>query len=674
MIKSYWLRLFLFALGGAVIAMGASLLAKPKYEALVDILIDQKPLTASIPLTNADASVSDMLDFNRPRSLTTQLQQLTSYGIVSEAARRVALQSNSPDPMTTPDSPIYPPSLMDSITVSAEASSDIISLRIRLEDPELAKSIAREIYLAFGEQNSKNSTELASRAIDFIRTQYDDIQKQLRAVDAEQEKVKSELGTADINTQLSAEVSALNTLRSTRDAAKFDLVTVRQRGRELRNYLAKLDKQENVGKTESPNPVYQRYEADVASAVAEEQGLLQIYSPENERVLAVRAKINFLKSQMDPKITPKMIRAQSTEGPNNARKQVEAQLAEATGAEMGLVDRLAATEAAVAEKEAFMKKFPGAQAKLNDLNRQQLALERVYQAYADRMKTLEAAKRGRVNPTREVTAAVALPDPVSPKPVVNTLFGIVAGLIFGVLSMLATEAKKQPIRSLAQLNQLAFRPVYRLVPELRAPFRGLSKAPPESYETLLANHLRSTNRPYRIAIVGLSKDAGASTTAVNLAVAGARHGSRVLLVECDPRGSLARLAGKQPSAGEVVDISPLIKGVSVETLLSLSGDRNPEIAAAVRDNEADLTIVDLEPTSKSAEYAFVAPHVDEVILLVRAGRTKSVEFLQAQQALKEAGCAQVTVAFTRSSDLAVVTESADPTLVESSTDPKSLDS
>ena len=654
--------------------MGASLLVKPKYEAIVDILIDQKPLTASIPLTNADASVSDMLDFNRPRSLTTQLQQLTSYGIVSEAARRVAIQSNSPDPMSDPSSPIYPPSLMDSITVSAEASSDIISLRIRLEDPELAKSVAREIYLAFGEQNSKNSTELASRAIDFIRTQFDDISAQLKKVDAEQEKVKSELGTADIATQFSAEVQALNGLRQARDTTKFDLATVRQRVRELRTYLSRLSKDENVAKVESPNPIYQRYEADVAAARSEEQGLLEIYSPENEKVRAVHAKIAFLEKQMDPKITPKTIRMQSTDSPNNARKAVEGQLAEATGAELGYVDRLAATEAAVAEKEAFMKRFPGAQAKLNELNRQQLALERVYQAYADRMKTLEAAKRGRINPTREVTAAVALPDPVSPKPFVNTLFGIVAGLIFGVLSMLATEAKKQPIRSLAQLNQLAFRPVYRLVPELRAPFRGISKAPPESYETLLANHLRSTSRPYRIAIVGLSKDAGASTTAINLAVAGARHGSRVLIVECDPRGALARLAGKQPSPNEVVDISPLIKGVAVETLLSLSGDRNPEIAAAVRDHEADLTIVDLEPTSKSAEYAFVAPHVDEVILLVRAGRTKSVEFLQAQQALKEAGCAHVTVAFTRSSDLAVVTESADPSMVESTPDTKSLDS
>lgn len=676
MIKSYWLRLFLFALGGAVLALGASLLVKKKYEAIVDILIDQKPLSASIPLSNADASVSDMLDFSRPRSLTTQLTQLTSVGVINEAAQRVALQNNSPTAPSDPNSPLYVQALLDSITISAEAGSDIIRLGVRMEDPELAKSVAREMYLAFGEQNSKNSRELAVRAEEFIKTQFDQVERDLKKVDDDQEavKVRSKIGTADLNTIVTAEISALNSLRAARDAAKFDLATIRQRVIQLQAYLDRLDKAENVAKTETPNPVYQRYEADLATARSDEKALLELYTPENEKVRSVHAKIAFLEQQMNPKITPKMIRAQSTESPNNARKQVEGQLAEAKGTELGLIDRVAATEAAIADKEALMKGFPAAQKELNQLNRKQLGLERLYQSYDERLRTLNAAKRGRVNPTREVTPAFAFTDPVSPKPVVNMLFGIVSGLILGVLSMLATEAKKQPIRSLSQLNQLAFRPVYRLVPELRAPFRGLSKAPPESYETLLANHLRSTNRPYRIGVVGLTKDSGASTTAINLAVAGARHGSRVLLVECDPRGALARLAGKQPSPNEVIDVSPLIKGVAVETLLSLSGERNPEILAAVRDNEADLTIIDLEPSSKSAEYAFVAPHVDEVILLVRAGRTKSVEFLQAQQALKEAGCAQVTVVFTRSSDLAVVADTADPSLVEPSSDTKSLDS
>lgn len=671
MIKSYWLRLFLFASGGALIALVASMLVKKKYEALVDIMIDQKPLAASIPMNNADQSVQDMLDFNRPRTLTTQVQQLTSYGIIQEAARKVAQQNNQQDPLLDPNSPLFPPSLMDAITISADATSDIISLRVRLTDPELAKAVAREIYIAFVEQNTTSTRQLAGQAIDFILEQYNDIDKQLKALDDEQTKVKLELNSPDLQTQMTADIGALNTMKQARDGSLLEMIAAKQRVAALQAALAKV-KPDETAKSTALNPIYQRIQSDLVASQADMNGLLQRYTPDREEVKALQAKIDNLKDELAK--TKEYIPSQDTTADNSARKSMAGVLAEAMGAYEGAKDRYEESKKLVIEKEEYLKKLPPAQAKLMNLNRQQIALERVYQAYADRLKTLQAAKRGRVTPTREVTQAVAMPDPVSPKVLINTMFGIVAGLIFGILSMLATEAKRQPIRSLAQLNHLAFRPVYRLVPELRAPFRGLAKAPPESYETLLANHLRSPNRPYRIAIVGLAKDSGASTTAINLAVAGARHGSRVLVVECDPRGALARLAGRQPAPGETVEVSPLIRGMAVETLLSLSGDRNPEILSSIRDNEADLTIVDLEPASKSAEYAFVAPHVDEVILLVRAGRTKSVEFLQAQQALKEAGCPQVTVAFTRSTDLAVVTESADASLVEDPSAPKSLDS
>ncbi len=670
MIKSYWLRLLLFAAGGAAIALAVSMIVPKKYEAIMEILIDQKPIVPTVAMNNAEASVSDLIDFGRSRSLTTQVQQLTSFGTVLEAARRVASQRGEGDPMENPNSPIYPPDLMDSITVTAEATSDIIGLRVRLTDRELAQSVAREINIAFNDKNNTNTRELASRAIQFLETQIGDIDNQLNTIDAETEKVKIELGLADMATQIASETQNLNTIKNTRDMAQLDLVTARLRANDLETALSKLDKMQAGGDAKVLNPLHQKFTTDLLEARTAHALLSERYLPEREEVRASQERINAIKAQLDA--TPQYVEGQSTTVPNTNRTQLMNTLAEAKAMVTGLQARVENANRIVAEKESFMSKLPAAQSKLAKLNRQQLALERVYQGYADRLKTLKAAQTGRITPVREQTSAVALPDPVSPKIVINMMFGIVAGGILGILSMLATEAKRQPVRSLAQLNQLAFRPVYRMVPELRTPYRGLSKAPQESYETLLANHLRSTARPYRVAIVGLTKDAGASTTAINLAVAGARHGSRVLLVECDPRGALARLAGRQPSQNEVVEVSPLIKGMSVESFLGLSGERSPEVAPAIRDQEADLTIVDLEPTSKSAEYAFLAPHVDEVILLVRAGKTKSVEFLQAQQALKEAGCPLVTVAFTRSSDLAVVTESADPSLIERD-DPKSLD-
>jgi len=665
----------LFALGGASIALIASQFVEKKYEAILDLLIDQKAVTPNISVSVADQSVTDLLDFVRSRSLTTQVQALTSYGTVIEACRRVAAQNPAAKPVEVGDgSDLDPMIVMQNIVVTAEAQSDIISLRVRHKDPKTAQALAREIYLAFSESSTRITTELAQRAIDKLKTMSGDLNGKLSSLDKEILDLKLSVNSPDLVTTVQQEIQQINTLRTARDATQMEISALQERVQNYTRDLADIQKTE-IQKSTVINPLYQQYETSVAAAEVELAQLRQRFTDEREEVIIAKEKLASLRDKLK-NTKPTIEDRVSSEISNPLLNNTKSALIEAKA---GLESARARYQDAVqklAEREELLKQYPAVQGKFQDLLRQTASLEKVKVQLDENLQVLEAAKTGRLAVVTAYTEATAFPDPVSPRTPINILFGIAAGLIFGVLSMLATEAKRQPVRSLAQLNALALKPVYRLVPELRQPYRGLSKAPAEAFDSLLANYLRSGNRPYRVAIVGLVKDSGASTAAINLAIAGSRHGARVLLVQCDPRGGMSRMSGKQPPAeGEFVEISPLVKGTTAESILTLSGDRNPEITAAIRGEEADLTIIDLEPTTKSAEYAFLAPHVDEVILLVRAGRSKSVEFLQAQQALKEAGCKQVTVAFTRSSDLAVVTESVDPDMdsTPSSTIPKSLE-
>jgi len=479
LIKSYWLRLFLFALGGATIALVASMLAPKKYEAQIQIQIDQKPMTPNIVTSNAEQSVSDLIDFSRPRSLTTQVQTLTSGGVVQEAALKVAEANNwDRTVIKDPESQLFVPTIIDSLAVEADAASDLITLRLRLKDAKLAEDLLREIYLSFVLQNQEGTKELAGLARDAMKKQFGEIQEKLRKVDERTKALREKVGSPDIVTQLQAEIQNLAAMKSARDTATLDLATLTERLKALESQLKVLKPNQSGGSNTAINPIWQRLKSDQAALDAEYKGLLERYLPDRDEVKAIKAKLDLISAELAKE--SKYSNATDATVPNAARQAVIAQIEEGKANVVGLQDRLRAADVAVAQKEAYLKTLPAAQAELADLNRQQLSLERLYQAYDDRLQTLEAAGSGRMSPTRQVTSAQAFPDPVSPKPVINTLFGIVAGLILGVLSMLAAEAKRQPIRSLAQLNQLAFRPVYRMVPELRAPFRGLSKAPPES--------------------------------------------------------------------------------------------------------------------------------------------------------------------------------------------------
>ncbi|MEQ1821645.1 MAG: hypothetical protein ABL949_03975 [Fimbriimonadaceae bacterium] len=646
----------LFAGAGAALALLASSLVEKKYEAVVELLVDQKTVMPNIAVTGADQSVTDLLDFARARSLTTTVQQLTSFGTVKEACEKVAANRVLKAPVLGDNSDLDPLTVMNSLTVTAEATSDIVGLRVRHKKQEFAQNIAQEIYQAVVAQNQRNAVSLAQQAIDALKAQETGIQTQLGSLDKQIQTLQETAGSPDINALISSETQQLTGLQSQRDNALADTRSYAERVASIEASLAASTPKDGA-KTTSPNPTYERLKQDQYIAQIKYDTLRTRYTDDREEVKAARNELAIIKAQLKntkPEVD------QNTSATNPLTSQLKQNLTEAKGALAGSKARAEELSRLISEKESTIKTLPAVQSNLRELGRRREAVERVSLSLNEKLKALDAAKIGRIAVIKLQTAPQAFPDPVSPKKMINTVFGVIAGLIFGVLSMLATEAKRQPVRSLSQLNALALKPVYRLVPELRQPYRGLSKAPAEAFDSLLTNYLRSSNRPYRVAIVGIVKDSGASTAAINLAIAGSRHGARVLLVQCDPRGGMSRLSGQQPPAdGEVAEISPLIKGVTAETVLSLSGDRNPEIMAALKQHEADLTIVDLEPTTRSAEYAFLAPHMDEVILLVRAGRSKSVEFLQAQQALKEAGCKHVTVALTRSSDLAVVTEAVE---------------
>src|SRR5439155_16509623 len=124
------------------------------------------------------------------------------------------------------------------------------------------------------------------------------------------------------------------------------------------------------------------------------------------------------------------------------------------------------------------------------------------------------AGRGRRASTNLWTAATPFPRASVPNPTLNTGLGLFLGLAVGFLWSIGTEAKKNPIRSLGQLNRLSLQPCYRVVPELRVPLRGLGRPPAEVFDSLLVNFVRGEKKGYRLGVLGVTKGAGATVTAV----------------------------------------------------------------------------------------------------------------------------------------------------------------
>ena len=175
----------------------------------------------------------------------------------------------------------------------------------------------------------------------------------------------------------------------------------------------------------------------------------------------------------------------------------------------------------------------------------------------------------------------------------------------------------------------------------------------EAYRTLRVNiQFASPDKPLRtILATSTSPEDGKSTTLANLAVALAETGASTLLVDCDLRRPslhtlfglpneqgltsliLAAATGDVPGAAPEQTPLPL-QATRVENLRLLTSGPVPpnpaELLASRRMAEilttlaglADYVLFDTPPVIAVTDAAILAPHVDGVLLIVRAGKTK----------------------------------------------------
>jgi receptor protein-tyrosine kinase len=262
------------------------------------------------------------------------------------------------------------------------------------------------------------------------------------------------------------------------------------------------------------------------------------------------------------------------------------------------------------------------------------------------------------DPTLQLQTRAILPTaPSWPKKKLSIVAGVLAGLILGIGSAFALQVLDPRLRREEQLRSLYGLPILGRIPRessrraqrALAPER-LSPSTLESYRTLratLAASRRGTGEGApTVLVTSPSPSEGKSTTAINLASSLALAGNSVILIEADLR---------RPSIGEALDVSSthgtgsVLLGMAnfqdalVETkaygryMRLLLADKSGAASGFMADQLflpaaqnlvaeakqlADYVIVDSPPLSEVIDALPLAQQVDEVLVVVRLGRTQ----------------------------------------------------
>jgi capsular exopolysaccharide synthesis family protein len=300
----------------------------------------------------------------------------------------------------------------------------------------------------------------------------------------------------------------------------------------------------------------------------------------------------------------------------------------------------------------------------SDPTRSGLIARELSHDFADLVQTLETPP-GSDTPRAKVEV-VAGPTtdstPVSPRPVRSLVFGAIVGLLVGIALAVLRESLDVTIKTADGLREVAGAPVLATVPldmsARRAPL--VMDAEPHSPRAEALRHLRTNlqyvdvDKPVRVvAVTSSSPDEGKTTTTVNLAIAFAKAGRSVLLIEADMRRP--RIAEYLGLEG-IVGLSNVLAGlVSIEDVVQHWGRNelyvlpsgfsppNPSellsskaMATLVEKQKArfDVILIDTPPLLPVTDAAIVATDADGVLFVCRAGKTSQLAVRTATGSLR----------------------------------------
>ncbi|MHB8530557.1 MAG: GumC family protein [Caulobacteraceae bacterium] len=630
------------------IGLSATLLMAPVYTARTTLQIDRE---AAKVVSAGDVSANDNLiegeeffktQYGLLRSRSLAIRVAEALGLTRDDAfilqmgkrprsRLAAIIEAGPEAVgaTRRDQVLH--LLQTHLGVVPDRGSRLVAVTFDSPDPRLSARVADAFAENFIGAALDRRYESSSYARDFlerrlaeVKSRLEDSERQLVAYAASQQIISLSDGGQPNNPSgqrslAAADLEGLNTALSTARAARLQ-AEARWRQAQATPGMALSEILQN--------PTVQQISQQHAKLAAEYQDKLSIFKPDYPDMRQLKAQIDETQRQLD-------LEASDIKGSLKAQY-----------------------ESALADETALQRQVDGLKTNVLDLSKRSIQytiLQRevdtnraLYDGLLQRYKEVGVAGGVTANNISIVDRAEPPLLPSSPKPLLNLVIALLAGIGGGVALAFAREAFDQAIRTAADVEGKLGVPMLGAIPVLKAgiqPAEALAdpRSPlSEAYQSLRSALQFSTIDGFPPAMVVTSPQPGdgKSTTAFALAASMANLGFRTLLLDADLRNpSLHKLI----AADNRVGLSNLLTGAAVlqevtqasavaNLFVVTSGPLPPnpaELLAGHRlrllASEAgqvfDVLIFDGPPIMGLADAPMIAAAVTGCLVVIEPGRT-----------------------------------------------------
>lgn len=646
LLKRRWLILLIFAL----VVSGTTLWARsqPKvYAAQISLIIDAKEprfLDSQIQDVNSDSTSAYWAN---KEYIETQAKIITSRAVSQRVVEKLGLNSDStflglskaPEAQRTElMKRIDAVSMVQGkIKVESLKDSRVTYIKIEDTDPTRAALLANEVAQAYIDEALSQKLKVTENASKWLDERRDSLSESARASELAlySFRKQSDMLSTSIDDRANMVSSRLTATSQALTDVQLKIAGYKARVVAIRNVQLQKGSDDSMWAEALPaareNQTLQKLKDRMLTLRTECTELQSRYLEQHPKLMECRDKLNLVERDFQRELS-------------NLVVGTEAELREAVEKERNLLALFneAKSEAFEVEKKKL---------ELDRLKQESDSAKRQYESVFKRLKDIELSGLLRTSNVRILDAARPSLAPVRPNVPQSILLGVVAGLIAGLGLALLLEFMDSSVTTQAEIEERLGLTFLGFVPSIPAgdqPKDLHIHREPKSHIAECTRAVRtnllfmSPDKPLRRMLVTSSgPQEGKSTTAINLAIAMAQSGQRVLIIDTDMRRPRLHKAFGVPNDVGVSSLvvgegrlEDAIKTTEVPGLFLLPcGPVPPNPAELLHtqafgelletlDGKYDRVILDSPPVGAVADAVVLATQVNGVVMVLKADVTQ----------------------------------------------------
>jgi len=637
-------------------------LTRPKIYESVAILVVVNGSQASSGKNGASDILGNLSALTQARNVDTQVEILKSPELLHQAFALLSPKAKSEGfhlDLTRKDTDIP----KWGYKIENTLGTDTITITTQAYQPDIAAELGHDIAATYLKRDLNRGNQATAQARVYVEHELEKSQSELANALQRRATFKKRTKILAPEVELQEATTRLFELREENEQAQSRLRSAIETAQARHDQLSLSEPTVQSMTTVEENPEFAQVTAAIESLEAERAKSSQEYKPDDVIMVQLEGEISSERARL-AKIAKNIV-SQSVRDINPNYVTTLSAYSEEIALVAGL--RVEARSAAAALREAVkqLQSYPAAERTLAQLQETVDELQKTHANLSERFYELSINEKSSLANGFVASEPESSPDPVYPKVSQTLALACVFSLIASFAFILGVERLDTRVHDPDTAEKITGLPILAAIPET---VRGSEDRPligsiPQGHGFLEGFRILRNNIAFSmpgqpkglLAVTSAGRAEGKSTTAINLAIAMAMDGKKVLIVDVDlRRPSIHTTLGISREVG----LTSVVTGhTTLEAAVQHTGTENLDAlccgplppnpteflnSARTRDvfkqaqDGYDVVIADCPPCSGLSDVQVVSTIVDAIVLVVSLDATRKPQLLGTMQTLWQA--------------------------------------